>query len=636
MRRSARSRPEHRPRPAGDAAPGSGRAGLMRAACAALACSAALLLGGCAAIKNVLSPQAAETPASAPSPVRLEVDAPGPLERLLRTHLDLARLPRLAVGSGVEIEPAELDRLVAVAPEQVRELLATEGYFDPEVEVARVPDSTPPTVRIVVRPGAPTRVDTLDLQARGPLVDAARQGDRSAGAALRGLQADWPLPTGALFRNDAWVSAKRASIAGLRAQGYVDSRWASTQAQVDASTQRAALTLLAESGSLYLTGPLQIEGLNVHDAQTVRNLAAFPVGSVATEERLLDYQERLQKSGLFERATVQLDPDAKDPAAAPVQVRLAEAPLQDATVGLGFKTDEGLHGTLEHQHRRAFGLAATSRNKLELSAVRQAWEGELSTHTLPGLYRNLVGGAAERLVSDDDVVTSARLRLGRAQSTKDMERLYFVQAERSQRRTDTTRETSDALSAHYHGIWRSVDDNLLPTRGHVYSGQVGAGVARSNVGESGPFARAYAQVRGYWPIGAWYGQGRLELGQVFARDGVIVPESMRFRAGGDNSVRGYAYRSLTPIVNGVEASGRVLFTASAEIARPILQRLPQLWGAAFIDVGRAADRWGDLRPAVGVGVGLRYRSPVGPLNVDIAYGQEVHKLRLHLTLGSTF
>ncbi len=610
----------------------------MRSVVAALACSVALsMLGGCAAIRNVLSPDpAAEAPADAPSPVRLEVEAPGPLERLLRTHLDLARLPRLAAGSGVAVDTAELDRLVAVAPDQVRELLATEGYFDPEIEVARVPATDPPTVRVVVRPGLPTRVGTLDLQAQGPLADAARRGDGHASAALRGFGSGWPLPTGTLFRNDAWVDAKRASIAGLRAQGYVDARWASTEAQVDAATQRAALKLLAESGSLYLTGPLEIEGLNYHDAQTVRNLAAFPVGSIATEERLLDYQERLQKSGLFERATVQLDPDAKDPAAAPVQVRLSEAPLQDATVGIGFKTDEGPHGTLEHQHRRAFGLAATARNRFELSGVRQTWEGELSTHTLPGLYRNLIGGAAERLVSDDDVVTSGRLRLGRAQSTKNMDRIYFVQAERSVRRTDTARETSDALSLHYHGIWRQVDDNLLPTRGYVYSGQLGAGVARSNVGESGPFGRAYAQVRGYWPIGAWYSQGRIELGQVFARDGVIVPDSMRFRAGGDNSVRGYAYRSLTPIVNGVEASGRVLFTASAEIARPILARLPQLWGAAFIDAGRAADRWGDLKPAVGVGVGLRYRSPVGPLNVDVAYGQEVRKLRLHVTLGSTF
>jgi translocation and assembly module TamA len=72
--------------------------------------------------------------------------------------------------------------------------------------------------------------------------------------------------------------------------------------------------------------------------------------------------------------------------------------------------------------RRAVGRALTARNKFELSNVPQSWEGELSTHTLPGLYRNLIGGAAERIVSDEDVVTSQRLRVGRAKDTKNIDR----------------------------------------------------------------------------------------------------------------------------------------------------------------------------------------------------------------------
>ena len=605
-------------------------AGLMRA-CPGLVCAVALWLGGCAAFQETLSPGSTEPP----SPVRLEVIAPAPLKNLLETHLDLARLPKLAAAGGAAVEMTEIDRLVQATPEQAIDLVATEGYFDPEVSAERVPGE-PPTVRVTVVPGPRAHVRSVAIDGRGELVDSQRRGDPRAGAIWQSLRADWLLPPGTVFRNDAWGSAKSSSIANLRAQGYVGAQWASSVSMVDAATHGVAINLLADSGPLYLTGPLDIEGLAFHDVQTVRNLANFPVGSIATEERLVDYQERLQKSGLFERATVQFDPNATDPKATPLQVRLTEAKLQEATVGLGFKTDEGIHGTLEHQHRRVFGLAATARNKLQLSSVRQAWDGELSTHTLPRLWRNLVGGAAERLVSDDDVVTSARLRVGRAQDTKNIDRLYFVQAERSLRRADATRETSDALSVHAHTVWRKLDDNLLPTRGQAYTLHTGGGVARSNVGESGPFGRLYVLARGFWPVGSWFGQGRIELGQVFARDGVVVPESMRFRAGGDNSVRGYAYRSLTPTVNGVETSGKVLFAASAEFARPILERFPQLWGAAFVDAGRAADRWGDLRPAVGVGVGVRYRSPIGPLSVDLAYGEEVRKFRLHIALGTTF
>ena len=317
-------------------------------------------------------------------------------------------------------------------------------------------------------------------------------------------------------------------------------------------------------------------------------------------------------------------------------MQLTERKVQEATVGVGVDPNVGLRTTLEHTHRRFLGRALTARNRVEFGGLRQTWEGEISTHTMPRLYRNLIGGAAERIESDTDVVTSQRVRVGRAQDTQRIDRLMFVEAQRSTRRTADTREESRAIAAHYHGIWRRVDDNVLPTRGHVLALQAGAGQASAQPGRRGPFARAYARLHSYWPLRAWYGHTRVELGQVFARQGVNVPEPPRFRAGGDESVRGYAYRSLAPVVDGELASGDVLFTASAEIARPFIERLPDLWGAAFIDAGRAAERWRDLDPAFGYGVGLRYRSPVGPVRLDLAWGQEVKKLRLHLTVGVTF
>ena len=69
------------------------------------------------------------------------------------------------------------------------------------------------------------------------------------------------------------------------------------------------------------------------------------------------------------------------------------------------------------------------------------------------------------------------------------------------------------------------------------------------------------------------------------------------------------------------------------MARPISEHLPSVWWAAFIDAGNAADRWVDLDPVLGYGLGLRWRSPVGPLRVDLAYGQEERRVRLHLSVG---
>ena len=134
----------------------------------------------------------------------------------------------------------------------------------------------------------------------------------------------------------------------------------------------------------------------------------------------------------------------------------------------------------------------------------------------------------------------------------------------------------------------------------------------------------------------WYAHTRLELGQVFVKNDLRVPDSQRFRAGGDESVRGYGYRDLGPEENGVTRSGNVLMTASAEIATPLTPRIPGLWWATFVDLGNAADRWSELSPALGVGAGVRYRSPLGPISVDLAYGRETKSVRLHLSVGVQF
>lgn len=568
-----------------------------------------------------------------PPPVRLEVEAPRELKDLLATHLDLARLDVIAPGTS--LDETELARLVSATPAQARELLKTEGYFNPQVEVEKLAGD-PPVVQVRVQPGPRVQVRDVSIEVRGPLADATARDEPHARDAQKALRHNWPLPPGAPFRNPLWSGGKRDALAQLRAQAYLDAEWQDTGARVDADRQAAELSLVADSGPLYRTGPLRIRGLKAHDEETVRNIANFDPGTIATEELLLDFQERLQNSNLFDRATVTVRPQADDPSAVPVNVRLRERKLQEATFGVGVSADVGVRTTVEHIHRRPFGWAAVARNTFEISQLRRSWQGELSTHTLPGLWRNLVGGGAERIESDTDTVVSGRLRVGRAQDTRPIDRLVFLEFERSLRRSALGREQSNALGLHYHGIWRDVDDPLLPTRGNVWVGQVGAGMAESEPGGRGPFTRLYGRYRGYWPVGRWYTQARVELGQVFTRDDVLVPESMRFRAGGDDSVRGYAYRSLTPQVNGVDTGGRVIFTTSVEAARPFLKRMPELWGAVFVDAGRAADSFGNLKPAVGAGVGLRYRSPIGPVSLDVAYGEELRKFRLHLNVGVTF
>lgn len=590
-------------------------------------------MAGCSTPSGDPPGKATATKNDARPVLQLDVEAPAPLDKLLSRHLALARVNRQALGE--KLNDGELERLIEMAPAEARAQLQTEGYFNAEVQ-AELRPGQPPRVQVRVLPGPRVVIGKVNFELKGPAQADADRGLRQAQLARSGLLEDWTLRPGQPFRDEDWRRAKTASAARFRAQGYVGANWLDTEARVDLRPNRADLSGTLDSGPLYRAGALRIQGLKHHDAATVQNLADFDPGVPATEDFLLDFQERLQRSGLFDRATVTLAARPDDPAATPVNVLLTERPLQDATVGVGISANVGPELTLEHVHRRPFGYALVARNKFDLAQKRQKWEGELSTHTLPGLYRNLIGGLAAREESDTDTVTSAGLRVGRAQETANISRLLFVEAVRSLTRSDADLDSASALSVQYHGIWRKVDDRLSPTRGRVWSGQFGLGQARSDPGGNGPFTRLYAKLNAYLPIGAWYGQARVELGQVLVKGNVRVPESLRFRAGGDESVRGYAYRSLAPNESGVIVSGKVLFTASAEMARPILPSMPGLMGAVFVDAGRAAQDWKGLHPALGYGVGVRYGSPVGQLKLDLAWGQEERRLRLHLSVGVPF
>lgn len=614
--------------------PGPGRwLGRILLAAAVLAGSGCALLGG-------RPLQAMDTPAATPGPpaLEIEIDAPPALRTLLERHLDLARLATVARGE--RLGDSELSRLIDAAPAQARELLQTEGYFEPEMQIQRRTPQTPdgpPRLQLQLQPGPRTKISQVDLQLSGAWGEAAQAGRADAVQALQGLRQHWPLKAGAPFRNPAWADAKTESLARLRASGHLAASWRRTSAEIDPALGQARLSLSADPGPLFLSGELRVEGLLLHDRETVAHLANFGPGTPLTETLLLDFQDRLQKSGLFERASVAVEATSDQAAAAPVSVQVEESARQQLVLGIGVSANTGPRATVEHIDRRLFGRAATSRNKVEWGGARQAWDGEVSTHPGPKLYRWLAGGTVERLKTNTDVVLTQRLRAGRVQDSPRIERFQFIEVDRSARKTDSEASSSVAVSANHHWAWRDVDNPVLPTRGLTANLQTGLGQAWDSTGLNGGFGRAWGRVTGYLPLGAkWYAQARLEVGQVLAPAGLDVPDTLRFRAGGDDSVRGYAYRSLGPSSGGTVDSGKVILTTSVELARPLSDSLPQFWGAVFVDAGQAANQFSDLRPVVGAGVGLRWRSPVGPLRLDWAYGEAVRKSRLHFSVGISF
>lgn len=565
----------------------------------------------------------------------IDLQAPAALKELLLRHLDLARATRLAADEA--LDDLELQRLMAATPAQARELLRTEGWFDAVVRVRREA-AQPARVILEVEPGPRVQVVAREVRIEGPLVQRAETGDTTARRLLDAARSAGPLRPGEPFRNAAWAETKQQWLATLRAGGHAGARLLRSSADIDPAAREARLEGLIDSGPLFVAGAVQIEGLAVQRRESVEHLTSFVIGKPLTEALLLEAQERLQKSGLFQSISVSYEPQVDNAAATPVLVKLREAPLQQATVGVGVSTDSGPRASLEHLHRRPFGGSITAHDKLEWGRDAQRWNGDFLTHPGPDATRWLLGVQIERLRSDVDDVLSQRLRLGRTQDTPSVERLVFAEWLRSrQTSADGTVSDAQAASANLHLVLRRLDSVLLPTKGFSLSLELGTGQARSTTGDSGPFGRLLGRLTAYVPLGEqWYGKARLEAGQVIKRDAVVVPDALGFRAGGDDSVRGYAHRTLAPSAGGVTVSGNTLLAGSVELARPISAALPSVWGAVFADAGRAVLQWRDYKPAWGYGVGVRWRSPVGPVRADLAWGDETRKLRLHLTAGVTF
>ena len=130
--------------------------------------------------------------------------------------------------------------------------------------------------------------------------------------------------------------------------------------------------------------------------------------------------------------------------------------------------------------------------------------------------------------------------------------------------------SSDAIALHYHWLRRDVDNVLLPTKGTALALQGGVGYGTGSRERSdqpgterskGPFVRTYARLNGYRPAGTWLLNARVEAGEVFVRNPIAVPDPILFRAGGENSSRGYGYRRSGD-GDGAVVGGRVLLTGS--------------------------------------------------------------------------
>jgi translocation and assembly module TamA len=574
----------------------------------------------CTVLLALLLLYAASAAGNAAVKYRVQITAPSDLTSLLESNLDIVRW-----STREEVSEDELRQLFKTAPRQVRDLLATEGYFSPTVESALDTGQETWVVRLTVWPGEPTRVVGMNVQVMGEIdADPARQQRREQAREAFGIQ------DASVFRQADWESAKQRALHSLHRKRYAAARIVESRADIDPQAHTARLSVQIDSGPPFTFGSVRVTGLDRYPQRIVTNLNPIRPGSPYDEEELLKYQRRLQASGYFASVVVAAESDPARADGTPIRVNVVEGAARKLELGVGFSTDRGLRGQAQYTDKNTLDRALRFSGSVKLDRLSQEAVAGLSlprnaqghVYGLEGKY-NFQDIQGEQRT--DWSITGARTFT--IEERESQQSLQFLTESRTL--ADGTKDDRKALYAAQTWRWNNLDDLLVPRRGYFLSVQVG-GAAEALLSDRS-FGRLYGKGTYLLPVRDFATLVlRAEAGAVLAQTRENIPSAYLFRTGGDTTVRGYAFESLGVAEGDAIVGGRYLGVGSVEY----IQWIKPQWGAAvFVDAGNAVDEIEDFRAALGYGIGARWSSPIGSLNLDLAYGEEVNEWRVHFSVG---
>jgi translocation and assembly module TamA len=558
---------------------------------------------------------------------QVEITSPTLLKDLLQKHLDMVKWrdnPRMS--------PAEWQRLYSLAPQNIKDLLATEGYFSPKINPAFENLNGVYIAKFSVDAGTPLLVSHVTLKFTGEISTQSQEAKPN----INMLRETWLLKKGEQFRQDDWNQAKRRLLTTLLVERYPNASISSSKAEVNLETQTTALSVEVDSGAAIRFGNTTIEGLKRYPARVIENLNPIKPSSIYNQSDLLTFQTRLQESGYFQSIEITADTqntsgNNTEANTAPINVKVVENRSVKMGIGAGYSTNTGARTQLTYDDLNILNRGWRLTSSLKLEQKAQSLGGEIQLPITSKGYRDSMNASMNRTNIEGQTLDTSQFGVKRAWGPRKREQSIGANYLIEQQDVDGGDTTTKNVGTLSYGITlRRTNNELSPTRGYLFNTQFTA--APFDAFSEGKFLQSYFKAQAYYPITqSTQLIARAEFGMVNGKNG--APEAFLFRAGGDQSVRGYAFQSLGIKEDDATVGARYLATGSVEV----VQWLTQQWGtAAFVDFGNAANRLQDLEPVYGYGLGARWKSPIGPIGADIAYGEDTEKYRLHFNIGVAF
>ncbi|MFB9886119.1 autotransporter assembly complex protein TamA [Balneatrix alpica] len=534
----------------------------------------------------------------------------------VRQFLSLARLPKETAPTA-----SRLGFLHRQASKEIAAALAPYGYYQVQVDAILELEGDHWLARYRIDPGPRITLAEVDIRVIGEAAEDVN---------FRKVLAEHPLQPGQPLLHADYDQLK-ATLTSLAAErGYYDARFVEQRLEVDLLQYRASVQLVLDTGARYRIGEVRFSETPIRQ-ELLHRYVQFPQQAPVSTKRLLELQTALVDTDYFSRVEVQPLWAEANQQQVPVQVVLEPNKRTSYRFGVGYGTDTGARLRFDQKRRWLNSYGHTLDIQARLSQVKN---DVAISYGIPGSNPVQDQFQIKAAINTENSLTTDSqayvLGAGWQRQSGAWQRKYGIDWQRESYRLDEQSLDTQLLLPYASFSTLETDDRLNPREGYRFS--LEARAAAEGLLSDTHFVQIKASGKHVLSLGErWRLLSRAELGGSWAGDFDKIPSSLRFFAGGDNSVRGYGYKSLGP----TSASGKVIGGKyKAVLSAEVDYRFNDSWSlASFIDAGNAFNQPTEAI-STGVGLGLRWQSPVGPVRIDLAKPLNDDKaFRIHFSLG---